>query len=1075
MKKQMKKQGISLLAVFFAFAVAGLVSQVCLAQDTAVLVGKVQDTSGAVVPGAKVEARHVATNRVFSAVTTDTGDYTITDVPPGAYTLSISHEGFKEFIRSGLEVELARSYRVDAHLELGEVKQTIQVTGAAPILHTETPENAQYIPQDQVLDLPTNASSGRDFTQFAYLVTGVMPLRGTINPNYGEMNTEGHRGSDNTTYFDGTEFEDMNGDNSAGIQPNLDALQGVEVKVGMFDAEYGKRPGAEIITQTKSGTNQFHGEGFDFLQNNHLNARNFFQPGPNTQYKRNDFGGMIGGPIYIPGLFNGKDKAWFFVSYDGARQRSLALLTGVVPTAAQLQGLFSDPITNPQTGLLFPTNSAGQYVIPSNLISPISAKLASFYPAPNTVSTYNYTSPTTSNPSNPNQLLARVDVSTSPNDRWYGRFFWDKNINLDLSPISTFDEADSIGNWSQMFNNTRTFGPNLVNEFLASFYRRDYFVGPAGSLNPSVAGIDQTLGIANFPTTPIDHYGMVDILITGYIQLGSVVYKGPVNEGNWQAKDTISFVKGAHSLKGGFEWQHQYANFNLPSRALMTFEPNFTGDAFASFLLGDPYSTQEGGVIEWLNTREDSEQSFFEDHWRATRKLTVDLGVRYEYYNAWKDKRGYSGNWSAATGQLSTPYENLTLQPWQTGRFQPNYPYLTYINHAVLPRAGLAYGLTDKTVVRAGYGMYSGQPVIGWLENLGGNPVPNFFANVYQSSLTTPTINIATAFTGTALSPGIPTYEGVQNPLPIATTQNYNLSVEHQLAEKMVVKLGYLGSNSVHGTSHDALNDGVPGAGSLQSRRPYPLLNYVDWVAANGQNNVQGLEASFERRPGREGLGFLASFTKLKSIDDYGARLGITADPNVESPNVSRKQDRGLGSGNLPGRFVLSGAYHPPFGPGKAYLTSGPAGQILGGWTLGEIFNWTAGPYDTIDIPFDEVGVGSNADQRPNQITNPNSGAPHTIAEWFNTSAFAMPAAYTYGNAGRGTVQGPHIVNLDFDLLRSFKLTERLQMQFRVDAFNILNHTNFSQPDNGFTDHTFGAIGSSLIPREIQLSLKVLF
>ena len=1062
----MSKQCISLIVFSLVFTVAGFVCQVCLAQETCALVGKVEDASGALVPGAQVEAEHAASGRVYRAITTATGDYTITDMISGTYEVRISRAGFKAFLAPNVEVPLGRRVRVDARLEVGAVTQSVEVKGLVPMLHTESPENSQLITTTDLEDLPTRNGSGilRDFSDYTGLIAGVSPAHQSTDVSGNHELVEGHRNSDNTVYVDGTEIEDVNG--ALWAYPNLDALVGVEMKAGLYDAEYGKRPGGTLITMTRSGTNQLHGTAFDSLRNNHLNARNAFQPGPNPQYKLNTFGATVGGPIYCPSLFNGKDKAWFFFSYQGGRQRAFSPLTGLVPTVNQRQGIFTSPITDPTTGQPFPSNT-----IPANRISPIATKLMSFWPAPNTVASYNFTSLSTANPENDDQYLARVDVNTSPNNRWYGRILRDYEWYYSLNALSTFDALQAIGVWSGAFNNTRVIKSNLVNEFFVSMYRRPYFPG----LTVSNPGYGPTLGIANFPQQAIDYSGVPDVSVAGYLPLGDFSYAGPVVPGNWQAKESVSFVKGAHSFKAGYEWVHIFNNFNLPYRAAITFDPHYTGNALASFLLGIPYSSAEGGVVERLNTRQNAHNFFFQDHWRAAKKLTLDLGLRYEYYGAWKDRAGYSGNWSPVTGQLSTPYEPLgVLQTWQTGRFEPNVPYVTYINHTVYPRVGIAYLLTPKTVVRAGYGAFGGQ-LTGPLGGEGQNPLPNLVRETFQGAVSQPTIALATAFSGTALSPGVPAYNGVQTPLKLYNTQSYGLSVERQLGSNMLVKAAYIGSNSVHGTASTQINDAVPGTAPLQSRRPYPALLGVSFIMSNGQNNVQGLELTFERKP-TKGLSFLASYTWVKSIDTYGSQLGAPGDPPIESPyNVARKQDRGQGSASVPGRFVLSGVYEFPAGRDKAYLRSGPLAAILGGWSVSEVFQWNDGPYATVSFPYDFVGVGSNADQRPNLIGNPNVGAPHTIRQWFNKSAFAYPAAGTYGNAGRGIVQVPGIVILDADLIRSFRVSEGKRLEFRVEAYNLINHTNFLFPDLSVSDSTFGAIGAAQNPRQLQFGLNFIF
>lgn len=1030
-------------------------------QGTVTVVGTVQDPSGAVIPNATVNLTRTATNQVFATKTTGSGDFTISNLTPGDYSIKVTKKGFKTFDRSNMDLEVARTYRVDATLAVGEQTQTVQVRGGAPILQTESAENAQVIHESQIVDLPTNS---RDVTQFMALVPGVMPPRGHINSslNYGDV--EGMRQTDNQFIMDGTEAEGGNGLGT--FTPNLDALSALEVKTGLYGAEYGNRPGAQIITVTKSGTNQLHGDVFDFLRNNHLDARNFFQPGPNPQFKRNLFGGTIGGPIVFPALFNGKNKAWFFFAYQGQRQRRGVALTGNVPTADQRNGIFDHTITDPTTGLPFSNNT-----IPQNSISPIAQKFMNLFPTPNTSGAFNYTSPASSNNLDTNQIITRIDVATSPTDRWYGRFIWDSTPVSFTNAINIFSRVDPLKTWSQVFDNTRTFGTRVVNDFNASFYRRPYFPGSTVSVGSSFV---QSLGIQNFPVTPIDQTGVPQVGIPGYLTLGDGHFHGPVNLGNWSVKDDVSITSGAHSFKAGYQWLRYYNNWNLGGRTRFNFDSRFTGDPLASFLLGIPVSVTTGGEVLRQDNHETSQFFYFQDHWRATKKLTLDLGIRYALRLPWIDKRGFASNINPATGDFSPPVQNLTLQSWQTGRFEANVPYVSFSKAGIFPRFGFAYLLTPKTVIRGGYGMYGNRPVIGLIQWLAQNPRPNAQTETFQSDVTMPTLTFENPFSGPTAAGGTPTRYGMQTPLPVPVTHHWGVSLQREVTSRMVFKIGYIGARSYHQVEPIMWNDATPGPGSLQSRRPLPNLQTVAFTTASATNDVNGMEVSFERRAGPDGLSFLASYSWIRELDTAGARLAIVADPVYRSRNVSSRQNRGPGEANIPGRFVLTSGYALPFGSGKPYLTTGWAGKIVGNWNLQGILSWAAGPWDTISMSYDAVGVGSTASQRPDQLMNPALSST-SLAEWFNTAAFATPPQYTYGNAGRGTMQGPGFTNLDFGIIRDFSLGEQRRLEFRGEFFNAFNHPQFGQPDTSYGTPSFGAIGSALTAREIQVGMKIYF
>jgi hypothetical protein len=326
----------------------------------------------------------------------------------------------------------------------------------------------------------------------------------------------------------------------------------------------------------------------------------------------------------------------------------------------------------------------------------------------------------------------------------------------------------------------------MVNEFTASYYRRPYYPGR----HPSAAS-PTSLDIPGFPVRPIDETGLPLVNIAGFLELGDFHEQGPVNVNNWGAKDTLRITKGAHSLEVGFQWFELEDNWDLGARTIFTFDPHFTGNAFASFLLGDPINEATGGVLLRFTGHQNNYYPFIEDHWRTTRKLTLDLGLRYEHKGAWYDKRGFSSNFNPATGTLDPPLQNLTLQPWQTGRFVANVPYLSYKETSVLPRLGFAYLLTPKTVVRGGFGIYGNETVIGLVQGLGENPRTNDVNETFQSSLTSPTLGYATPFSGVAGSIGIPTEYGLQDPLLDADTYELGLSVERELSSEMALRVSY--------------------------------------------------------------------------------------------------------------------------------------------------------------------------------------------------------------------------------------------------------------------------------------------
>jgi len=443
-----------------------------------------------------------------------------------------------------------------------------------------------------------------------------------------------------------------------------------------------------------------------------------------------------------------------------------------------------------------------------------------------------------------------------------------------------------------------------------------------------------------------------------------------------------------------------------------------------------------------------------------------------------RDKRGFATNFNPATGLLDPPLQPLTLQPWETGRYVAGMPLLTWEKVAVTPRLGIAYRLTNKTVIRTGFGVYANEPNVAYTQSLGQNVRPNAAGVSFNADLRTPTISMSNPFNPAAQVPGggLPNVFAIQRPLPNMLNYSWGFSIQQQIAANTAIEVGYQGNHTVHDYQVTEFNDAVPGSAPRQQRRPYPQYQTVRLTTGNGSSSYNGLEAKIDRRAGRAGLSAVLAFTWAKQIDTVGGRLGVPGDPGTISRNMPLRQNRGIGEGNIPARLVLSTGYETPFGKGKPFLTDGVAGKLLGGWSLYTILTAQKGPRITAVYNLDRLDVGSSATSRPDALRNPNlDTSARTPQRWFDTSAFATPPAFQYGNAGRGIIEGPGYLNLDFSVMRSFRPVERLTVQFRFDAYNGTNHTNFLLPTLNFGTSTFGVIGSSLESRDLQLGLKIVF
>ncbi len=945
--------------------VVGLATTLSLAQgDKVTVVGTVTDSTGAVVPGSDVSLIRVATNERLMAVTSETGDFVFTGVVPAVYDFEVSLTGFKSHKRAGQKLDVGQTYRMDAQLEVGEVSEIVEVMAATPILKTEGPELGQVIHNEKVDGLPLN---DRDvFGAFGALVPGVQPTRDQLTgrrPGGSTLNfnVKGQRKGDNPAMIDGSLVSETNGNVQFFVNP--DSVQEFEVKTGLYGAEYGIKPGGQFSLVTKSGTNDLHGTLFWFHRNDNLDARNFFDPGPRPEFKRNQFGAVAGGPLYLPGLFRGKDRAWWFGSYTGERIRRFRSLTGNVPTTEETAGRFSQTILDPSTGDNFPNNT-----IPAARLNPVALKLLPFYPDPNTNPSrgFNHTS-SSSLREDRNQYLLKMDFKTSEDSRWSGRFIYDELASENASEIELFGSDGRLTNWLQNITNTRTIQDNIVNEFGFHFYRRP-FHGETPWI-PARSGLGQSLGIRNWPRAGTDFDGVPQVPVTGMKRIGDGGF-GDVPEGNWEIKDNVSLIRGSHFVKFGYHYRYQHIFFGVNSRSQFQFtNDRYTRNAFANFLLGHTTQAREGGERR-NNLDQGGHFFYFQDNWRVSPKLTLNLGLRYELRQPWRDKRGFLTNLRLncvrqATSPVPDCYDPAVaiadpVFP-ATGRFVAGQPLLRWSKNGWQPRLGLSYRLAPETVIRAGGGIYGNEPPGGMMYGRF-NPWANADQRVFLASRSEPNISLSDPFDPAAQRSFSARLQGFQDPMPQWYVPNWGLSVQHRLKQNTLFEIGYQGSRSVHEIQVTSVNDATPGSGNLQQRRPFPSLQEYRFLMGNGDRNYHALEVKFEMRPGPRGLSTLLAYTWAKSLDTIGGRLFVPGDEGVISRNVASRDNRGRGEANIPGRFAAMVGYDVPFG---ATGTGNVLGHIIGGWGLYAILTLQKGQWFEPHMSGDFAGAGSSYSQRP--------------------------------------------------------------------------------------------------------------
>ena len=1085
--------------------------------------GSVTDATGGVVAGATVTVTNAATNIQRKLATNSSGVYDAPALPPGSYSLKVSMPGFKTDVRNGIELQVDQVARIDVSLQVGNVSETLEVQAVAPTLDTENATVGTVVENKRIEELPLN---GRNYLQLASLTPGVTQYgpgnsiaqaRGGGDRSNFQLNISGQRQENNHYMLDGVENTDPNYATYL-IQPSVDALQEFKVETGTYGAEYGHNL-AQINVITKSGSNEYHGALFEFLRNSVLDAKNFFDRGggPNPPFKRNQFGGVIGGPVQIPKVINGKNKLFFFFNYEGLRQVQAQTITSTVPFPSDRAGNFAGSTTviyDPSTRVLSPdgtrvassTPFAGN-IVPANRIAAASQALLQYYPLPNN-KVPSYASDFLSNESasaNADAETARVDWQQSSNSSFVFRYSHGNEPQYIPAAIPQLGTVNSTITHQALVGQTWVLGPNKVNELKIGFSRLELV---NGNLHTAKNNIVQQLGIPYVIDTPA-FWGVPFIQFTGLTAFGDPA-NGPYS--NWdtmiQPSDNFSWNKGKHAFKFGAEAMRTRFNLtgNDVARGRFTFNGTYTAatgtapavqNSVADYLLGY-MSTSEGqlgAVVAQL--RGWYMGLYFQDQWKVTPKLTINYGLRYELqpgYNETHDKltlidfaanNSFHPTWvRAGSGdplQGNPPYPLPSSIPFvRDGRFGRNLNRTDYKNWG--PRLGLAYSLDAKTVIRAGAGIF-------YIHEIGNA--------MFDTARNMPfTLRIATA--ANALTPN----ETWGNPFPIlgvstltpdwlwkdptSYVPQWSFTVQRALTNTLSLEAGYVGSSGVHLYRTTYYNEPQPGppTSNLNARRPFTDLGFIQAVEGATQSSYHALQVRLQKRFS-DGFTLLSSFSYEKSIDNASGIRQANGDQYTPQNVYDLTQERGPSAFNFGKRWVNSFLYQLPFGKGKRMM--GDANRlvdaVLGGWQFGGIFTWQGGfplsAYCASNGTYMNTDSSCRADATG---VSPNSSSP-SPTRWFNTAAFvsrvnfvAGVGPYTYGNSGRNVVVGPGIVELDASLSKSFRIAERSHLDFRAEFFNVPNHPILGQPGTTVGTPAYGVIGETNLPaRQIQFALRFVF
>src|SRR5579875_8346 len=1089
------------------------------------ITGTVRDSSGAVIPRASITIKHLQQGIEYHVQTTADGPYARRFLPVGTYSVTAEARGFKTSVQTGLVLTVGQTMSVDFVMEVGQVTQTVQVSGGVTqLLKTESSEVGQVINHEQVVDLPLN---GRNFADLIGLNAGVTKgMQDASNTGY---NYNGSRSDENMYMINGIDNIDIN--SNLELSPPIDAIQEFQVQTANYSAEFGRAAGGIVQVELRSGTDQFHGELFEFLRNDKFDANGFFNnqltpnPGENRAPKQplqqNQYGGTFGGPIK-------KDKLFFFGDYQGTKTRFGTSEIYSVPTALERAGDFSQTLApgtpiyqNALLRTVYPGCNLANFtsacqIIPSSALDPAAVKIANLYPFPNRpgifvpgVGTFNNFVTNGRTQDNSNNYDVKIDFIASPRDSLAFHYSFQNSNNIIPAAFDNGKVGPCIncgvvldllaGNPTGRIQNggvtyIRSLTPSLVNEFIAGVNRSHSFYQTAdgGQDLASQIGMPNvninkfTTGLPWFDFSPAPTW------------IGTSPFT-PAEDGYtvYQVTDSLSWVRGNHRIKTGFDLRRRDNNGvgNFFGKGAFIFTPFFTGNQFADFMTGRPLVIEQDLTIGTRGLRGTDYGFYVEDDYKASPHLTLNLGVRYDIFPAWTEAHNRVANLNLNTGHVELAGVNGAPDSFES----------TYANNWA-PRIGFAYtpGSTGQWVIRGGYGISYENP----------NEVQNYaLLNApFTSAFNLVNIDFATFDAQTHIIDGIPanlqqtpanfdpknpagSWRVIDPNQKVPYVQDFSLGVERALGPDTVLDISYMGSRSTHLPGELDGDPTLPGpTTTVQQRRILnnliPNVTGVTYYTDAFFSNFNSLQVKVQKKLSY-GLQFLTTYTYGKSMDDKsGSAITGGGDSNPSSlpqNSLDLRADYARSSFDVTQRFVTAFNYNLPFGHGQRFGSNWNriAEGFLGGWQTNGIVTLSTGlPFGVFATSSASCGC-SAGELRANRIGNGNLPSDRrSINGWFDKNAFTDPPSSgpstgvgAYGNAGRNIIDGPGYANTDFSLFKKFRIRERWELQFRAEVFNLFNSVNFKYPvsTSNATWQSGGLITQAQPARIGQVALKILF